>query len=99
MEAGTISGKMAKDVFAEMLESGQEALAIVQKKGLTQVSDAGELEGLLQEIFAANPDEVAAFKGGKKKLMGFFVGQVMQKTKGQANPQVVNQLISKLLGG
>ncbi len=99
VEAGTISGKMAKDVFAEMLESGQEALAIVQKKGLTQVSDAGELEGLLQEIFAANPDEVAAFKGGKKKLMGFFVGQVMQKTKGQANPQVVNQLISKLLGG
>lgn len=99
IEAGTISGKMAKDVFAQMMETGQEAQAIIQAQGLTQVSDAGELESLLQEIFAANPDEVAAFKGGKKKLMGFFVGQVMQKTKGQANPQVVNQLINKLLGG
>ena len=99
IEAGTISGKMAKEVFAEMMDSGEQAEAIVKKKGLTQVSDAGELESLLQEIFAANPDEVEAFKGGKKKLMGFFVGQVMQKTKGQANPKVVNQLINKLLGG
>ncbi|MCF8065382.1 MAG: Asp-tRNA(Asn)/Glu-tRNA(Gln) amidotransferase subunit GatB [Desulfarculaceae bacterium] len=99
IEAGTISGKMAKEVFAEMMDTGEQAEAIVKKKGLTQVSDAGELESLLQEIFAANPDEVEAFKGGKKKLMGFFVGQVMQKTKGQANPKVVNQLINKLLGG
>lgn len=98
IEAGTISGKMAKEVFAEMMTSGEEAEAIVKKKGLTQVSDEGELEGLLQEIFAANPAEVEAFKGGKKKLMGFFVGQVMQKTKGQANPKLVNQLINKLLG-
>jgi len=99
VDAGTISGKMAKEVFAEMMETGREAEAIVKDKGLAQVSDAGELESLLQEIFAANPAEVEAFKGGKKKLMGFFVGQVMQRTKGQANPKVVNQLISKLLGG
>lgn len=99
IEAGTISGKMAKEVFAEMMTGGEQAEAIVEKKGLTQVSDEGELESLLQEIFAANPAEVEAFKGGKKKLMGFFVGQVMQKTKGQANPKLVNQLINKLLGG
>ncbi|MBU4278429.1 MAG: Asp-tRNA(Asn)/Glu-tRNA(Gln) amidotransferase subunit GatB [Proteobacteria bacterium] len=98
IEAGTISGKMAKEVFAEMMTGGQDAEAIVKKKGLTQVSDEGELESLLQEIFAANPAEVEAFQGGKKKLMGFFVGQVMQKTKGQANPKLVNQLINKLLG-
>jgi len=98
IEAGTISGKMAKEVFAEMMTGGEDAEAIVKKKGLTQVSDEGELEGLLQEIFAANPAEVEAFQGGKKKLMGFFVGQVMQKTKGQANPKLVNQLINKLLG-
>ncbi|MFH2125287.1 MAG: Asp-tRNA(Asn)/Glu-tRNA(Gln) amidotransferase subunit GatB [Pseudomonadota bacterium] len=99
IEAGTISGKMAKEVFADMMGTGEAAEAIVKKKGLTQVSDEGELESMLQEIFAANPAEVEAFKGGKKKLMGFFVGQVMQKTKGQANPKLVNQLINKLLGG
>ena len=98
IEAGTISGKMAKDVFAEMMATGKQAEAIVKDKGLTQVSDEGELEAMLLEIFAANPAEVEAFKGGKKKLMGFFVGQVMQKTKGQANPKLVNQLINKLLG-
>lgn len=81
-----------------MLSSGTDAEAIVQAKGLSQVSDEDELATLLQEIFAANPAEVEAFKGGKKKLMGFFVGQVMQKTKGQANPKLVNQLINQLLG-
>jgi aspartyl-tRNA(Asn)/glutamyl-tRNA(Gln) amidotransferase subunit B len=98
IEAGTISGKMAKEVFAEMLSTGKDAEAVVKAKGLAQVSDEGELATLLQEIFAANPAEVEAFKGGKKKLMGFFVGQVMQKTKGQANPKLVNQLINQLLG-
>ena len=98
IDSGSISGKMAKEVFAEMMASGKAAKAVVDEKGLSQVSDEGELETVLREIFAANPAEVEAFKGGKKKLMGFFVGQVMQKTKGQANPKLVNQLVNKLLG-
>ncbi|MCF8033807.1 MAG: Asp-tRNA(Asn)/Glu-tRNA(Gln) amidotransferase subunit GatB [Desulfarculaceae bacterium] len=98
IDSGAISNKMAKEVFAEMMATGKGAAKVVEEKGLTQVSDEGELEGLLKEIFAANPEEVEAFKGGKKKLMGFFVGQVMQKTKGQANPKLVNQLVNKLLG-
>ncbi len=96
---GTISGKIAKEVFAEMMASGKAAAAVVEEKGLTQVSDEGELEAILQGIFQANPAEVEAFKGGKKKLMGFFVGQVMKATKGQANPKLVNQLVNKMLGG
>jgi aspartyl-tRNA(Asn)/glutamyl-tRNA(Gln) amidotransferase subunit B len=99
IEAGAISGKMAKQVFAQMLASGQDAGAIVKAEGLEQVSDSGELEGVLLGIFQANPEEVEAFKGGKKKLMGFFVGQVMKATKGQANPKLVNELVNKLLGG
>ena len=89
---------MAKEVFAEMMESGKEAEAIVEAKGLKQVSDTGELEGILQAIFDANPDQVEKFKAGNTKLMGFFVGQVMQQTKGQANPKLVNQLVAKMLG-
>jgi len=97
VEEGALSGKLAKDVFAEMFASGQSAAAIVEQKGLKQVSDAGELEGVLQKIFQANPNEVAEFKAGKQKLMGFFVGQVMKETKGQANPKLVNELVRKLL--
>ncbi len=98
IDSGAISGKMAKEVFAEMVATGKAAEAVVAEKGLSQVSDEGELEGILRDIFAANPNEVEAFKGGKKKLMGFFVGQVMKATKGQANPKLVNQLVNKLLG-
>jgi len=99
IDSGAISNKMAKEVFAEMMASGKAAEAVVAEKGLSQVSDEGELEGILRDIFAANPNEVEAFKGGKKKLMGFFVGQVMKATKGQANPKLVNQLVNQLLGG
>ena len=94
---GTLSSKLAKEVFGHMFASGNSASAIVEEKGLKQVSDSGELEGVLQKIFDDNPDEVAQFKGGKQKLMGFFVGQVMKQTKGQANPKLVNQLVLKML--
>jgi aspartyl-tRNA(Asn)/glutamyl-tRNA(Gln) amidotransferase subunit B len=94
---GTLSSKLAKEVFGHMFASGQSASSIVEEKGLKQVSDSGELEGVLQKIFDANPDEVAQFKAGKNKLIGFFVGQVMKQTKGQANPKMVNELVNKML--
>ncbi len=99
VEDGTLSSKMAKAVFSEMFATGKPAADIVEEKGLKQVSDAGELEAMLQKIFEAHPNEVEQFKAGKEKLMGFFVGQVMKQTKGQANPKLVNQLVRKLLKG
>lgn len=94
---GTLSSKLAKEVFGHMFASGNSASAIVEEKGLKQVSDSGELESMLRKIFDDNPDEVAQFKGGKQKLMGFFVGLVMKHTKGQANPKLVNELVLKML--
>ena len=96
-EEGTISGKIAKTVFGEMLASGDDPEAIVKAKGLVQVSDEGALVALVREILAANPDQVQQFRDGKTKVMGFFVGQLMQKTKGQANPQLANQLFQQEL--
>ncbi|MCP4162299.1 MAG: Asp-tRNA(Asn)/Glu-tRNA(Gln) amidotransferase subunit GatB [Deltaproteobacteria bacterium] len=94
----TISGKIAKTVFEEMTESGKSPEIIVEEKGLSQVSDVSELESIIDEILENNTAEVERFKGGNKKLMGFFVGQIMKKTKGSANPKVVNQIISEKLG-
>ena len=93
----TISGKIAKDVFADMFESGKNPSAIVEEKGLKQVTDTGAIEKIIDEIIAANPDNVAAYKGGKDKLFGFFVGQVMKATQGKANPAIVNDLLKKKL--
>jgi len=93
----TISGKIAKDVFAEMFTSGGDAAAIVESKGLKQVTDTGAIEKIVDEVIAENPDNVAAFKGGKDKLFGFFVGQVMKKSQGKANPDMVNDLLKKKL--
>jgi aspartyl-tRNA(Asn)/glutamyl-tRNA(Gln) amidotransferase subunit B len=98
VEEGTISGKIAKTVFGEMYSSGKDPQAIVEEKGLVQISDAGELEKAVDEVLAANPDEVERFKGGDQKLMGFFVGQIMKATKGKANPKLVNELLRKKLG-
>jgi aspartyl-tRNA(Asn)/glutamyl-tRNA(Gln) amidotransferase subunit B len=98
VEKNTISGKIAKTVFLEMMESGKDPQAIVQEKNLVQVSDVGELLSLVKEIVAANPGQAEDFRAGKTKLMGFFVGQLMQKTKGKANPQLANELFSKELG-
>lgn len=93
----TISGKIAKDVFAEMYKTGKDAADIVEEKGLKQVTDTGAIEAIIDEVLAENPDNVAAFKGGKDKLMGFFVGQVMKKSQGKANPGMVNELLKKKL--
>ncbi|MDA1100706.1 MAG: Asp-tRNA(Asn)/Glu-tRNA(Gln) amidotransferase subunit GatB [Proteobacteria bacterium] len=89
----TISGKIAKDVLVSMFESGQDAAAIVAEKGLKQVSDSGVIEAEIDKVIAVNPDKVAEFQGGKDKVLGWFVGQIMQATKGKANPQMVNQLL------
>ena len=98
IEEGAISGKIAKSVFSEMLASGEDPEAIVKAKGLVQMSDEGALVALVREILAANPDQVQQFREGKTKVMGFFVGQLMQKTKGQANPQMANKLFMQELG-
>ncbi|MBW2682226.1 MAG: Asp-tRNA(Asn)/Glu-tRNA(Gln) amidotransferase subunit GatB [Deltaproteobacteria bacterium] len=99
VDKGTISGKIAKTVFIDMMESGKDAQEIVKDKNLLQVSDEGELLALIKEIVAANPGQAEEFKGGKEKLMGFFVGQLMQKTKGKANPKLANELFAKELKG
>lgn len=96
-EEGTISGKIAKTVFGEMLASGGDPEQIVKAKGLVQMSDEGALVTLVREILAANPEQVQQFREGKTKVMGFFVGQLMQKTKGQANPQMANTLFQQEL--
>ena len=98
LEKGDISGKIAKTVFAEMMESGKDAATIIKEKNLVQVSDEGEILTMVQEILAANPEQVAEFKDGKTKLMGFFVGQLMKASKGKANPKMANELFSKELG-
>lgn len=97
VDRDVISGTMAKTVFEEMAKTGKGAQAIVDEKGLAQVSDTSEIEGIVDEILNNNPTEVEAFKNGKTKLMGFFVGQVMRATKGKGNPKVVNQLLNEKL--
>jgi len=97
VDDGTISGKIAKTVFLEMMESGKDPETVVKEKNLIQVSDTGELRGIVQEIIAANPSQAEDYKGGKTKLMGYFVGQLMQKTKGKANPKIANELFSEEL--
>jgi len=93
----TISGRIAKDVFEEMLASGKSAAAIVDEKGLKQVTDTGAIEKSIDEILAKNADKVAEDKSGKDKLFGFFVGQVMKATGGKANPAMLNELLKKKL--
>lgn len=97
IEDNTISGKIAKDVFVDMMETGKDAATIVEEKGLKQVTDTGAIEALVDEVLAENPDNVAKYKGGKEQLFGFFVGQVMKKSQGKANPAMVNQLLKKKL--
>ncbi len=97
IDDGTISGKMAKTVFEEMFATGQGPDVIIKEKGLVQVSDAGELLSIVNEILDKNPGEVSKYLGGKTQLMGFFVGQIMKATKGKANPAMVNQLLAEEL--
>ena len=96
---GTISGRIAKDVFADMFETGKAAADIIEEKGLKQVSDSGAIETLIDSVMQANEDKVAEYRGGKDKLFGFFVGQVMKQSGGQANPAMVNQILRQKLDG
>jgi aspartyl-tRNA(Asn)/glutamyl-tRNA(Gln) amidotransferase subunit B len=96
---GTISGKMAKDVFEKMWASGEGPQAIVEREGLVQLSDEEALQATVTAVVAASPDQVAAYRGGKKATIGWFVGQVMKKTGGKANPRVVNALLRRVLDG
>ena len=95
--SNVINGKTAKDVFEIMVETGENPTKIVEEKGLKQVTDTGAIEKIIDEIIAANPDNVASYKAGKTNLMGWFVGQVMKASQGKANPGVVNQILSKKL--
>lgn len=100
VEKGTISGKIAKTVFQDMLTSGKDPDVIVKEKNLVQVSDEYEIMKVVEEILAANPAQAAELRGGKDKLLGFFVGQLMQRMKGRANPAMANELFRKaILGG
>lgn len=91
--AGEISGKLAKDIFAKMLESGEPARAIADREGLRQISDTGALRKIVDEVVAANPKQVEQYRSGKTAVLGFLVGQVMKATKGQANPAAVNEIL------
>jgi len=99
IHVGTISGKIGKTVFGEMYGTDKTAKAVIEEKGLVQVSDTGAIDALIQPILDANQDKVDAYRGGKDKLFGFFIGQVMKASKGQANPQMVNERLRALLNG
>jgi aspartyl-tRNA(Asn)/glutamyl-tRNA(Gln) amidotransferase subunit B len=96
---GTISGKIAKDVFDEMFDSGKAAADIVEEKGLKQISDTGEIAAIVDRIIADNPEQADEYRGGNTKVAGWFTGQVMKATQGKANPQMVNELLREKLGG
>jgi aspartyl-tRNA(Asn)/glutamyl-tRNA(Gln) amidotransferase subunit B len=98
VDEGLVSGTIAKNVFKELFEAGGDPEAHVKAKGLVQISDTSAIEGLVDEVLSENQAEVERYKGGDKKLTGFFVGQVMKKSKGKANPGLVNQLLAKKLG-
>lgn len=98
VDDGLVSGTIAKNVFKELFETGGDPEAHVKAKGLAQISDTSAIETLVDEVLAENPSEVERYRGGDKKLTGFFVGQVMKKSKGKANPGLVNQLLAKKIG-
>ena len=97
IEDGTISGKLAKDIFSEMALSGKGAREIVSEKGIKQISDLDEIEKIISEVIEKNPGETSRYKAGEHKLLGFFVGQVMKLTQGKANPQLVNETLKRKL--
>ncbi len=98
LDADVISGKIAKTVFEAMAETGKPAKTIVEEKGLVQVSDTTAIDPIVDAVITRHPDEVERYRGGQKKLMSFFVGQVMKETRGKANPKVVNEILRKKLG-
>jgi aspartyl-tRNA(Asn)/glutamyl-tRNA(Gln) amidotransferase subunit B len=96
---GTISGKIAKEVFEAMWNGEGDADAIIEARGLKQISDSGAIEKIIDEIIAANPAQVAEYRSGKEKMFGFFVGQAMKASKGKANPAQLNDIMKKKLAG
>jgi aspartyl-tRNA(Asn)/glutamyl-tRNA(Gln) amidotransferase subunit B len=96
VQKGTISSKIAKDIFGDVV-AGKSPRAIVQERGLGQISDTVELEKAIQKVVDENPKAVQSYKAGEEKILGFLVGQVMKETRGQANPSMVNELVRKLL--
>ena len=94
-----MSGKIAKDVFQLMIETGKAPNTIVEEKGLKQTTDTGAIEKIVDEVMAANPTQVAEIKAGKDKLKGWLVGQIMKASQGKANPALANQILNKKLNG
>lgn len=95
---GEISGKLAKEIFAKMMATGEPARTIIDREGLKQISDSGALEQIVDGVIAARPKQVEQYRGGKTTVLAFFVGQVMKATRGQANPSAVNEILRKKLG-
>ena len=99
IEDGVISGTIAKMVFESMFNEGKTARHVVEEKGLTQVTDTGAIDAIVDEVIAANPSEAARYRAGEEKLLGFFVGQVMKLSRGKANPGMANEAVKRKLGG
>jgi len=99
IEDGTVSGKMAKTVFEKMFAAGKSARQVVDELGLKQITDDGAIREIIRKVIAAGPKQLEQYRAGKTSLFGYFVGQVMKETKGQANPQKVNKLLKEELGG
>jgi len=97
IEAGTISGKMAKDIIVDMYRTGKPPRTIIEEKGMVQITDEAALEKTIAGVIAANPTQIEQYRAGKEKLFGYFVGQVMKATEGKANPQLINELLKKML--
>ncbi|MBS1827655.1 MAG: Asp-tRNA(Asn)/Glu-tRNA(Gln) amidotransferase subunit GatB [Acidobacteria bacterium] len=95
---GTLSGKLAKDIFPKMYQSGESAQVIMEREGLQQISDTGAIEKIVDDVLAANPKQVEQYKSGKTQVIGFLVGQVMKLSKGQANPGMANEMLKAKLG-
>ncbi|HYY95237.1 MAG TPA: hypothetical protein VE713_12030, partial [Pyrinomonadaceae bacterium] len=93
VEEGRISGKQGKDVLVEMFRTGKGASQIIEEQGLAQLSDAAEIEKIVTDVIASNPEQLAAYRAGKEALFGFFVGQVMKASRGKANPKVAGELL------
>jgi aspartyl-tRNA(Asn)/glutamyl-tRNA(Gln) amidotransferase subunit B len=99
IESGVISGKMAKEIFEEMVNSGRRAIEIINESGLKQITDTDQLAEAVNKVLAAEQKQVEKYRAGKTKLFGFFVGQVMKATRGKANPELVNQILREKLNG
>jgi aspartyl-tRNA(Asn)/glutamyl-tRNA(Gln) amidotransferase subunit B len=93
IDAGTISGKIAKDILPELLANGGSPTKLVESKGLIQISDTGAIDRAIDAVLAANPKELEQYRAGKTKLLGFFVGKVMKETGGRADPKLTNELL------